>query len=313
MGKVFYQPKGGEAGYLHGAKGMNGYKPAIMKPSSLTIAISFLLFLFSCQNNGENRDSENLSPLSDTTSVTGLTGDSVKLVKTAATHVKVKDVEQSTRAVSVLAQKLGGMLTLQNLEAVEQGKKELKLSSDSLLVITAVEPRADITARVPSHNLEAFLFSVADLGYFTTSTHLQVDDRSLSYLENTLKQENRTEVLAQPTAKPKTPSATLQTIAVKDEAIEQNIANRAIDADVNYSTVNLNLYQNAIIRKETVANPYLDNYDLPFWKRLGNALENGWEYFLSFVVAVAHLWMFIGAGVLVVMAYRYWQQKRKLI
>jgi hypothetical protein len=251
--------------------------------------------------------------LSDTTSVTGLTGDSVKLVKTAATNIKVKDVEQSTRAVSALAQKFGGMLTLQNLEAVEQSRKELKLSSDSLLVITAVAPHADITARVPSQNLEAFLFGVADLGYLTTSTHLQVDDKSLTYLENALKQKNRTEVLNSPSTKPKSPSSALQTIAVKDEAIEQDIANRTINAEVNYSTVNLNLYQNVVVRKETIANPYLDNYDLPFWSRLGNALENGWAYFLSFVVGIAHLWLFIGVGVLVVTAYRYWQQRRKLI
>jgi hypothetical protein len=284
-----------------------------MKSSHLAIAICLLCFLFSCQNNKENRNPENASPLTDTTSVSGFTGDSIKLVKTAATNVKVKDVEQSTRAVSSLVQKLGGMLTLQNMEAVEQGRKELKLSSDSLLVITAVSPRADITARVPSQSLEAFLFGVADLGYFTTSTNLQVDDKSLSYLENVLKQANRSEVLAQPTTKPKSPRATLQAIALKDEAIEQNIANRTIDADVKYSIVKLNLFQNAVVRKEMVANPYLDNYDLPFWKRLGNALENGWGYFLSFLVAVANLWMFIGAGVLVVMGYRYWQQKRKLI
>jgi hypothetical protein len=300
-------------GYLFRSGGMYSYKPAIMKSSRLAIALCLLCFLFSCQNDEEKSDSGNLYPLSDTTSVTGLTGDSVKLVKTAATSVKVKDVEQSTRAVSSLAQKLGGMLTLQNLEAVEQGRKELKLSSDSLLVITAVAPRADITARVPSQHLEAFLFGVADLGYLTTGTHLQVDDKSLSYLENALKQANRAEVLAQPTAKRKSQTATLQTIVVKDEAIEQNMANRAIDADVNFSTVNLNLFQNAIVRKETIANPYLDNYGLPFWKRFGNALENGWVYFLSFVVAIAHLWMFIAAGVLVMVVYRYWQQRRKLI
>lgn len=292
---------------------MNKYKPAFMKPSRLALLLGVLAFLFSCQNNRNQKDVEEFSrALSDSTSVTGLTGDSVKLVKTAATNVKVKDVAQSLRAVSALTQKLGGMLTLQNMEAVEQGRKELKLSQDSLLVLTAVTLRADITARVPAEALEAFLFGVADLGYLTQSSHLQVDDKSLLYLENALRQKSRVEVLSLPSAKPKSSASTLRTIAVRDEAIAQHMANRAIDAEVNYSTVNLNLYQNAIIRREVIANPYLDSYNLSVWKRLSDAFENGWAFFLNFLVALAHLWMFLLVGVLALVWYRYWQGKRKL-
>lgn len=277
------------------------------------MAICLLAVLFSCQNNGENKDISDLSrSINDSLSVTGLTADSVKLVKTAATDIKVRDVEQSVRAVSVLAQKSGGMLTLQHLEAVEQGRRELKLSADSLLVITAVAPRANITARIPSGNLEAFLFGVADLGYFTGSSHLQVDDKSLLYLENALKQKNRADVLTQPAGKRRSTATTLQAIAVKDEAIEQNMANRTIDAEVNYSTVNLTLFQNPVVRKEVIANTNIEGYQPPFGRRLGNALADGWQYFLSFVVAVAHLWLFILSGCIVYAGYKYRVQKRKL-
>ena len=297
-------------GYLPWAAGMNKDKPSYMKPSRLAPLLGVLALLFSCENSRNQKDAEEFSrALSDSTSVTGLTGDSVKLVKTAATNVKVKDVAQSLREVSALTQKLGGMLTLQNMEAVEQGKKEFRLSADSLLVFTAVVPRADITARVPSEALEAFLFAVADLGYLTQSSHLQVDDKSLLYLENALRQKSRAEVLSQPSAKPQSSASTLRTIAVRDEAIAQHMANRAIDAEVNYSTVNLNLYQNAIIRREVIANPYLDSYNLSFWKQLGDALENGWVFFLNFLVALAHLWMFLLSGVIIYTIYKCRVQK----
>lgn len=277
------------------------------------MAICLLAVLFSCQNNGENKDISDFSrSINDSVSVTGLTADSVKLVKTAATDIKVRDVEQSVRAVSALAQKSGGMLTLQHLEAVEQGRKELKLSADSLLVITAVAPRANLTARVPSANLEAFFFGVADLGYFTGSSHLQVDDKSLLYLENALKQKNRANVLMQPAGNRKSTATTLQAIAVKDEAIEQNMANRNIDAEVNYSTVNLTLFQNPVVRKETIANTNIGEYQPAFTQRLGNALADGWQYFQLFVIAFAHLWMFILSGFIVYAGYKYRMQKRKL-
>lgn len=253
-----------------------------MKHIILPGAIAMLALLCSCRNN--SAETKDHAALSDSASVTGLTGDSVKLVKTAGLAFKVKDAEQSTRAVSSLAQKLGGMLTFQNLEAVEQGRKELKVSNDSLLVVSTTAPHAEITARIPSQNLEAFMYAVADLGYYTGSSRLQVDDRSLLYLENALKQKARNEVLSRSpvTAKSK-PVAVEQTIARKDEAIAQEIANRSIDADVAYSTVSLNLLQNPVVRKEVMADTNMEVYQLPFGKRLGNALADGWEYFLKVV------------------------------
>ncbi len=279
-----------------------------MKPCPSLFVFSFVLFLISCQNGANNKDYE---PLSDTASITGLTGDSVKLVKTAAINFKVKDVEHSTRDVSGLAQRFGGMVFSQNLESVEEGRKELKISADSLMVITAIAPRADVTVRIPSEHLEEFMFYAADLGYYTGSSRLQIDDKSLVYLENALKQKNRTEVLSKPSTKNSKPPTSLQTIAVKDEAVEQQIANRMIDADVKYSTVNLNLFQNATIKKEIVANYNLTDYDLPFSQRFGNAMSTGWHYFLSVVVALAHLWMFFLLAIAFILFYRYWP-KRKL-
>jgi hypothetical protein len=280
-----------------------------MKPALSLLTAILLLSFTSCQNNADEKAS--IATLTDSTSVTGLTGDSVKLVKTAGINFKVKNVEQSTRAVSSLAQKYSGMLTYENMENVEEGHRELKLSADSLMAITITTPRADITARIPSQNLEAFMFEVADLGYYTGSSKLQIDDKSLDYLENALKQKARAEVLSHASpGKPKSHTV-LQTIAVRDEAIEQQMANKTIDADVNYSTVNLNLFQNAIVRKEIVANTSLDDYQLPFAKRLGNAFTNGWQFFLSFLIALVNLWMFIILGITVIISYKYWQQKRK--
>jgi hypothetical protein len=274
-----------------------------MKTACFAIAICSIFLLYSCRGNNASA-SKDIYTLSDTTSVTGFTGDSVKLIKTASTRIKVENVEQSVRTVSALAQRLGGMLSMQELDMVEQDRKELLLSADSLLVITAIVPGADITARIPTQNLEAFLFGVADLGYFTNSSHLQVEDKSLLYFGNALKQKNRENALSNTTQKQKL-STTLQTIDVKDEAIEQQMANAAINADVKYSTVNLSLFQNALVRKETVANTNLNHYELSFWKRFGNALENSWDYFLNFVLVIVNLWIFIFLGVITFVLCKY--------
>jgi hypothetical protein len=156
------------------------------------------------------------------------------------------------------------------------------------------------------------MYAVADLGYFTQSSQLHIDDRSLVYLRNALKQKNRKEVLEQNKKVSRLPTS-LQTIAVKDDMAEQEIANRQIDTDVQYSVVHLNLFQNAMVKREVVANHNLSGYGLPFGKRLGHALENGWSVFLNFVVGVAHLWMFLVALVLGWTGYKMYQKKQVVV
>jgi hypothetical protein len=235
------------------------------------------------------------------------------LVKTADLNVKVKNVEQGTRTVGALAQKHGGMLFYQNFKSVEGGSRELKVSDDSLMVISTVAPQASITVRVPSDNLETFLIEVSELGYFTESAQLQIDDKSLLYLENRLKQKNREAVLYQPRKRKPDSLANVEAIQVGDEVIQKLIANKTIDADAAYSTVTVALYQNAIVRKEMIANYIVDDYTLPFTARLGNALAKGWDTFLNFFIALSHLWMFILFGVLAYYGYRLWSQRRRVI
>jgi hypothetical protein len=250
--------------------------------------------------------------LSDTTSITGLAGDSVKLVKTASIDFKVKDVEKAGWGVSALAQQLGGKIFHQQLETIEGDRKELKISGDSLMVVTAYTPHSTITARIPSENLELFLHNIAELGYYTSSSQLDIEDKSLAFLENELKQKNRQHELSKPGNTVKS-LASLQSINVKDAMIEQNIANRAIDADVNYSLVNISLFQNSLVRKEVIANYILTGYELPFSKRLLNAIGSGWEMFLSFLLFLAHFWMFLLVAGIAWITYRYFQQNRKMV
>ena len=180
-----------------------------------------------------------------------------------------------------------------------------------MLQISAFTPTADITARIPSEHLEQFIFDVQDLGYYVNSSSLDMDDRSLSYLENLLKQKNRKDVLAKG-SNPTTVSGKAKTIEIKDELTAQEIANRTIDADVKYSTVSLNLYQNPVVRKETVANYVVADYDLGFRQRANNGFHQGWSMFTSFILVICQFWAFILAGLLLIYGYRLWQ-KRKLI
>ena len=282
-----------------------------MKALYCLYILSFSLFIFSC-NSSAIKQQEEVVALSDTTSVNGFSGDEVKLVKTAGLHCKVHDVEKSTRAVSAIAQQFGGMVFNLSMEYEETGRNELPLSADSLMIVTVATPQANMTIRMPSQNLEAFMYGVADIGYFTRSSTLNIDNRSLQYLENNLKQQSRTAVITGSSLRRDKSFTHTRAIQVKDDVIDKQLANKSIDAQVNYSTVSLTLYQNQVIRKEVVANYAVADYQLPFSQRLGNDISNGWQMFQSFLLVLAHLWMFVFITAGGYFYYRFLQHKRKL-
>ena len=282
-----------------------------MKALYCLYILSFSLFIFSC-NNSAIKQQEEVVALSDTTSVNGFSGDEVKLVKTAGLHCKVHDVEKSTRAVSAIAQQFGGMVFNLSMEYEETGQNELPLSADSLMIVTVATPQANMTIRMPSQNLEAFMYGVTDIGYFTRSSTLNIDDCSLQYLENNLKQQSRTAVITGSSLRRDKSFTHTRAIQVKDDVIDKQLANKSIDAQVNYSTVSLTLYQNQVIRKEVVANYAVADYQLPFSQRLGNDISNGWQMFQSFLLVLAHLWMFVFITAGGYFYYRFLQHKRKL-
>jgi hypothetical protein len=270
------------------------------------------LFLSGCANNFDSdQEISNLS--SDTASITGFTGDSMKLVKTASIQCKVIDVHQGTKTISALAREMNGMITYSNIESREDQAKKLKVSEDSSLLISIYSANADITARIPSNKLEDFLFRVSGIGYFTSNSKMTIDDKSLDYLASHLKQQNRLQFLKSAGNKNIKGVASFGLLETKDEAIENEIAKRQINADVKYSVVQLKLYQNPVVRKEVIVNDVIEDYKLPFSKNLGNAFYNGWNMFLNFTLALTHLWMFIIAGIVVWVALKHYSKRKGVL
>jgi hypothetical protein len=177
-------------------------------------------------------------------------------------------------------------------------------------VIAAYTTQAEITARIPEKNLEAFLFKATELGYYTTNSHLSIDDKSLGYLLHHVKKIAREDYLQKNAGKVMDASRRNASLAVQDELIEEDYAKRQIDADVRFSTVQLYLEQNPMIRKEVRANHDLTSYHLPFGKSMRIAFASGWTYFLNFVLFVAHYWMFILLALMAWVATKYYKERK---
>ena len=279
-----------------------------MKTMFFLISCAIFILFTGCQGNQNEKDIS--SAASDTISATGLTADSVKLVKSASILFKVKNVHQTVRTVSQLSKRFGGMIRHQSIDAIEDQTTKLKISSDSLTIISSYIIQGEIIVLVPSKNLEEFIYNVEDLGYFISSSTLDIDDKSFYYLGTQLKTQNRKDILNASVNSTLKYSNNRQLINTRDEVTDQEIAKRQIDTDVKYSTVKLSLFQNPLITKETIVSNSVAHYHLPFGKSMCDALSSGWEYFLNFIIALAHLWMFILLAVAGWLSFRYYKHKR---
>src|SRR5688572_5306583 len=144
-----------------------------MKYFFCLVFLAYIILMSGCGNKYNEKD---FGALSDSTSIYGLPENEVKLVKTASINFKVKNVDSAVRTISSIARQMGGMIFHLETNAAEAGRNELKISPDSLLVYSNIYPHAEITVRVLSNYLEEFMYDVMDIGYYTATNNLHIDD-----------------------------------------------------------------------------------------------------------------------------------------
>ncbi|NEU10150.1 DUF4349 domain-containing protein [Flavihumibacter sp. R14] len=282
-----------------------------MKMTKFSLGICIALTFAACSSN---RSEESELASADTLNTTaGLVADlpenSDKLVKTADLDFQVKDVYKSSSNIQKNVKNLGGLVMYTDIKTSEMDSKTIPVSNDSLQVISTYKIEAQMTVRVPSENLNDFVQAVALDATLIYSALVNIDDRSIDYLGSTLKQQSRQQILNKELNKDtlRTNDA-LQLADQQDAIIDGKMNNRRTDLGVRYSTVSLRFYQNSLLRKEIIPNNDLSAYQLPVYRRFVDALGSGFNFFLSIIIGIAHVWpVFIfGAGGW--LSYRYIQR-----
>jgi hypothetical protein len=285
-----------------------------MKPKVKSMLVAVIILLCAaCKNKTYEPDQR--SATADSAMVaTGGNADSVKtkLVKTADIRFKVKNVEQTSENISALVGKDGGMVMHHNVAASVEQTHDVSLNNDSVMRVSAFNTSADMIVKLPVEQVDDFLNLVTRMGIYITERKMDIEDKSLDYLQSQLKLKNRADLVArEKTGKVtiKDPTAVLN---LKDDLVDEQISNRRIDDEVKYSTISLSFYQSNTIYKEVIANDDPSAYNPPFYKRIANALENGWQLFSEIIIGLMNLWVFILVGIaawiVIVKRKLFWKQ-----
>lgn len=277
-----------------------------MKAKILMMMLASAL-LAACKGSGSY---ESMDGMADSVATTDVNITEPKLVKTAGINFKVKNVQQSSEKITSLTNQYKGMVMSHSVNSNINSTSDKRVSEDSVMRISAFYTSAQMTVKVPSVKLDEYLNSVAKLGVYVSTRSMDIEDKSLEYLSAKMKLNSRKDMVDQQKKGKiiiKDPSAVLN---LRDDLVDEQIYNRQIDDAVKYSVVNLSFYQSNTIFKEIIANDDPASYNLPFFKRVGLALSNGWYIFKEAILVLANVWVFLLAGVILWQVIIYYRKKR---
>ena len=91
---------------------------------------------------------------------------------------------------------------------------------------------------------------------------------------------------------------------MNDAKIEQQIRNMETDYSIQYSLVNMELYQEAVISQSIKVNPSVLEPSLNFSYRFQEALLRGWAVLMGLILLIVNLWSVILIALLGLFFYK---------
>ena len=295
-----------------------------MKLSHFTFGI---ILLFACAGCSPKRaeesiktDSTTVALVSSSAAVENKKDSTHKFIRTADLKFKVKSVIKSTYNIEDLTARQGGFVTYTNLTSNIDEHESEKISRDSLLITTRFTVTNTITLRVPNTRLDSTLKEIAKNIDFLDYRIIKADDVALQLLSNNLtinrsgKNETRlTKAITTRGKKLKETTEAEELLLNKQEQADQaRISNLSLRDQLNFSTINLIIYQPQTIKHELISNDERKKeYEPGLGTKIVDALLNGWDILEAVLVFIINLWGLILIGGVVFLTYKLYGNKIK--
>ena len=234
-----------------------------------------------------------------------------KIIKTADLRCRVTDVIASTTRIEHLVTEAGGQISQSHLANETNMKNTLPYTGDSVRELQSYTTTARLTLRLPVAKLDSILVAIAGQAAFVQTRNLQLQDVTLQYLSNKLKNgatANTTTTAAKPvTLARKTGDAiTANNYAQSqsDANINRNIENLSLIDEAAYATLEVELYQPQ--RLDVVIAANTEHMMQPaFSQRVHEALATGSRLLQLLCVGLLTIWpLLLGAAVTLLLVFR---------
>lgn len=295
-----------------------------------TAMVALAVIAFGCQNNeapqdakasqdlGEINAADRGTPPKPETSISrmGLSDTSKKFIVTGELKFRVKDVVNATYAIEDHTTKAGGYIADTRLRSEVSQTTQTPVSADSLLESTHYTVTNTMTVRVPKQQLDPFLKGVGQVVDFFDYRIIHADNVGLKLLSNALEQKRMKEFVdrgSRNASANSTPDvynyeeSRLDKLTQSDKAL---IENMQLSEDIQYSTVQLDFYQNSAVINTIIANPQsVKAYEPGFGSQLLHSLQYGWGMIQALLLFLARFWAVFLLIAVAFMAYKWFSKQ----
>lgn len=209
--------------------------------------------------------------------ITSLNSPSRKRVRTADVRCRVGSVFNTVSALEHVVLGVDGMVAESNMQSYDVTVKDIPYSADSLKRIQLYTPAAVMTLRVPAIHLDSVVRTLTSMSAFIEYRILKDEDKTLSYLSNSMKNDGPKSA----TVKPTPLGTTVDVAEYRDEKhvteTDRKIANLAIMDDVHYSTFTVQVYEPQRASEQIIVNPERitrTGFGTQIWMALRTGLES---------------------------------------
>ena len=234
-------------------------------------------------------------------------------LKTAEIKFKVKDVVNSTYNIENICNAQGGFVTYSNLVSTINKKETISTSVDSSVEISNYSVSNSITIRVPNNKLDTVLKDIAANVDYLDSRIIKADDVSLQLLANRLTQKRiKKNAIRLSTAIDNNNKKLVETTAAEDlllskeeQSDKSKIENLSLTEQINYSTVNLSIYQNDVTKRTMFANEKaVKRYKPGFGSKMADSLLFGWTILTDILILFSKFWAIFLFVILMYLLYK---------
>ena len=294
-----------------------------MKNVKTILVIALSIALFSCTPKRAEEASEADSTavmVSSSAAVENKKDSTHQFIRTAELKFKVKSVIKSTYDIEDITARIGGFVTYTNLTSGSDLEEKKDISGDSSVIITHFTVTNSIIIRVPNAKLDTTLKLISKNIVFLDYRIIKADDVALQLLSNNLtirrsdQNEARLKNAIDNRGKKLNETTSAEELLLNKQELADNarIANLSLKDQINFSTINLTIYQNQGVNYEKIAREKNSKlYEPSFGYRILDSLSFGWSIFEAIIVFLLNLWGLLLLGVLGFLGYKLYVIKFK--
>ncbi|MEO6734088.1 MAG: DUF4349 domain-containing protein [Ferruginibacter sp.] len=292
----------------------------------IIVAFYFACLLLSC-NHANDHKAENLT--ADTTANNFASSSAAvennkdatrKFIRTADLKFKVNSVIKSTYDIEETTNRQGGFVTYTNLASTIDNYRSTPVSKDSSLETTYYTITNSITIRVPNVKLDTTLKEISKNIDYLDHRIIKAEDVSLQIFSNNLAQVRSSKIKNRLSNAIDSKGKTLKETTIAEEILlskqvqndDAEISNLSLADQIDFSTIDLSIYQRQTIKRELVANEKnIDAYEPGFATKMLESFKYGWRIIETLLVFLATLWAIFLFSILVYFAYKLYRRKIK--